>query len=84
VDIHNRPVDHSGRQLNLALSFQAAYTAPIIMMSQNRPAARDRSRHFLSIDSHGALSAALKGLLATPKPCRVYVNQAALGDCWRA
>jgi uncharacterized membrane protein len=28
--------------LNLALSFQAAYAAPIIMMSQNRLAAKDR------------------------------------------
>jgi uncharacterized membrane protein len=28
--------------LNLVLSFQAAYTAPIIMMSQNRQAAVDR------------------------------------------
>jgi uncharacterized membrane protein len=28
--------------LNLALSFQAAYTAPIIMMSQNRQASIDR------------------------------------------
>lgn len=28
--------------LNLALSFQAAYAAPIIMMSQNRQAHRDR------------------------------------------
>jgi uncharacterized membrane protein len=28
--------------LNLALSFQAAYSAPIIMMSQNRQAAKDR------------------------------------------
>src|SRR5262247_3331933 len=28
--------------LNLALSFQAAYAAPIIMMSQNRQAAIDR------------------------------------------
>lgn len=28
--------------LNLMLSFQAAYTAPIIMMSQNRQDARDR------------------------------------------
>src|SRR3984893_13207479 len=28
--------------LNLALSFQAAYAAPIIMMSQNRQAAEDR------------------------------------------
>ena len=29
--------------LNLALSFQAAYAAPFIMMSQNRQAAKDRS-----------------------------------------
>jgi uncharacterized membrane protein len=28
--------------MNLALSLQAAYTAPMIMMSQNRQAARDR------------------------------------------
>jgi uncharacterized membrane protein len=28
--------------LNLVLSFQAAYTAPVIMMSQNRQAAKDR------------------------------------------
>ncbi|HWV36582.1 MAG TPA: DUF1003 domain-containing protein, partial [Thermomicrobiales bacterium] len=28
--------------LNLVLSFQAAFTAPIIMMSQNRQASRDR------------------------------------------
>jgi len=30
--------------LNLALNFQAAYAAPIIMMSQNRTAARDRRK----------------------------------------
>ena len=30
--------------LNLALSFQAAYTAPIIMMSQNRDEKKDRQR----------------------------------------
>lgn len=30
--------------LNLLLSFQAAYTAPIIMMSQNRQETRDRMR----------------------------------------
>jgi uncharacterized membrane protein len=29
--------------LNLALSFQAAYSAPIIMMAQNRQAAKDRA-----------------------------------------
>jgi len=31
--------------LNLVLSFQAAYSGPIIMMSQNRTAARDRIRN---------------------------------------
>lgn len=30
--------------LNLVLSFQAAYTAPIMMMSQNRQADLDRAR----------------------------------------
>ena len=30
--------------LNLALSFQAAYSAPFIMMSQNRQTAKDRLR----------------------------------------
>ena len=30
--------------LNLALSFQAAYAAPIIMMSQNRTTTRDRKK----------------------------------------
>ena len=30
--------------LNLVLSFQAAYTGPIVMMSQNRQEARDRAR----------------------------------------
>jgi len=28
--------------LNLALSFQAAYSGPVIMMSQNRQSAKDR------------------------------------------
>jgi uncharacterized membrane protein len=31
--------------LNLALSFQAAFTAPIIMMSQNRDAIQDRANN---------------------------------------
>ena len=33
---------HSFILLNLMLSFQAAYAAPFIMMSQNRQAAKDR------------------------------------------
>jgi uncharacterized membrane protein len=30
--------------LNLMLSFQAAYTGPVVMMSQNRQAAKDRDK----------------------------------------
>lgn len=36
--------------LNLMLSFQAAYTAPIIMMSQNRQAEIDRQRAVADFD----------------------------------
>jgi uncharacterized membrane protein len=37
--------------LNLMLSFQAAYSAPIIMMSQNRQAVRDRLQSQLDLDT---------------------------------
>jgi uncharacterized membrane protein len=37
--------------LNLMLSFQAAYAAPIIMMSQNRQEARDRMRAELDLET---------------------------------
>lgn len=46
--------------LNLALSFQAAYAAPIIMMSQNRQAAKDRDL----LDHTYADAELLKELLA--------------------
>jgi uncharacterized membrane protein len=38
--------------LNLVLSFQAAYTGPVVMMSQNRQAAKDRdeAEHDYRID----------------------------------
>lgn len=38
--------------LNLVLSFQAAYTGPVVMMSQNRQSAKDRdeAEHDYSID----------------------------------
>jgi len=36
--------------LNLLLSFQAAYTAPIIMMSQNRQSEIDRRRSILDFE----------------------------------
>ncbi|MGC4107936.1 MAG: DUF1003 domain-containing protein [Thermomicrobiales bacterium] len=40
--------------LNLALSFQAAYSAPIIMMSQNRQATKDRlaAEHDYKVNVH--------------------------------
>lgn len=43
--------------LNLALSFQAAYAAPIIMMSQNRQAAIDRAAatHDYDVNTKAAL-----------------------------
>jgi uncharacterized membrane protein len=44
--------------LNLLLSFQAAYTAPVIMMSQNRQAAVDRERAMSDYDIN--LKAALE------------------------
>jgi uncharacterized membrane protein len=37
--------------LNLLLSFQAAYAAPIIMMSQNRQEAKDRIRGQLDYET---------------------------------
>ena len=43
--------------LNLLLSFQAAYTAPVIMMSQNRQAAKDRiaARHDYEVNLRAQL-----------------------------
>lgn len=35
--------------LNLVLSFQAAYTAPVILMSENRQANRDRQKEALDL-----------------------------------
>jgi uncharacterized membrane protein len=41
--------------LNLALSFQAAYTGPVVMMSQNRQAAKDRdeAEHDYEVNREG-------------------------------
>lgn len=44
--------------LNLVLSFQAAYTGPIVMMSQNRQA--DRDRHQADFDLETNLAAKLE------------------------
>ncbi len=41
--VHGAPFDpYPFILLNLVLSFQAAYTGPVVMMSQNRQAAKDR------------------------------------------
>jgi uncharacterized membrane protein len=41
--LHRKPFDpYPFILLNLTLSFQAAYTGPIVMMSQNRQSAKDR------------------------------------------
>ncbi len=41
--LHGKPFDpYPFILLNLALSFQAAYTGPIVKMSQNRQASKDR------------------------------------------
>lgn len=46
--------------LNLALSFQAAYAAPIIMMSQNRQASKDRleAEHDYRVNLHSEMEIA--------------------------
>ncbi|MGE3143112.1 MAG: DUF1003 domain-containing protein [Hyphomonadaceae bacterium] len=47
----SRPVDpYPFILLNLLLSFQAAYTAPIIMMSQNRQEDIDRARSIQDLE----------------------------------
>lgn len=52
--------------LNLALSFQAAYTAPILMMSSNRQEALDRERMItileMESDDHNNIDLLLKHL----------------------
>jgi uncharacterized membrane protein len=47
--------------LNLALSFQAAYSAPIIMMSQNRQAVKDRlaAEHDYTVNVHAEAEIAM-------------------------
>lgn len=41
--LHGKPFDpYPFILLNLMLSFQAAYTGPVVMMSQNRQSAKDR------------------------------------------
>lgn len=48
--------------LNLMLSFQAAYTAPVIMMSQNRQDSKDRLRGELDYDVNRRAEAEIQGL----------------------
>jgi uncharacterized membrane protein len=48
--------------LNLLLSFQAAYTGPVVMMSQNRQSARDRDEAEHDYEVNREAFAALKRL----------------------
>ena len=48
--------------LNLMLSFQAAYTGPVVMMSQNRQSARDRDEAEHDYEVNREAFAALKKL----------------------
>ena len=48
--------------LNLVLSFQAAYTGPVVMMSQNRQSARDRDEAEHDYEVNREAFAALKKL----------------------
>lgn len=48
--------------LNLAMSFQAAYTAPVIMMSQNRDAQIDRRRAIADYDVNTTAEGEIKTL----------------------
>ena len=48
--------------LNLALSFQAAYASPIIMMSQNRQDTRDRLRSELDYEVNRRAEIEIQGL----------------------
>jgi uncharacterized membrane protein len=48
--------------LNLLLSFQAAYTGPVVMMSQNRQSARDRDEAEHDYEVNREAFAALKKL----------------------
>jgi uncharacterized membrane protein len=54
--------------MNLVLSMQAAYTAPMIMMSQNRQAARDRleahNDYLINMKAEGEIRAILEHLVA--------------------
>lgn len=54
--------------MNLVLSMQAAYTVPMIMMSQNRQAARDRleahNDYLINMKAEGEIRAILEHLAA--------------------
>ena len=48
--------------LNLVLSFQAAYAAPIIMMSQNRQAAKDRLEDRIDYETNAHAAREIAGV----------------------
>ncbi len=63
--------------LNLMLSFQAAYTGPVVLMSQNREAARDRDEAEHDYEVNREALELLRGLLADQSEMRSALNRIA-------
>jgi hypothetical protein len=58
--------------MNLFLSLQAAYTAPMLMMSQNRLAARDRLEAHNDYEINRTAEEEVRAVRVTrPSPCHV-------------
>jgi len=51
--------------MDLVLSFQAAYTAPMIMMSQNRQAARDRTEAYNDYEINQKAEVEIRAIMDT-------------------
>ena len=60
--------------LNLFLSFQAAYTGPIVLMSQNREAQRDREAAQNDYDVNKRAELEIKNVLGSIHHLRVMVE----------
>jgi uncharacterized membrane protein len=63
--------------LNLVLSFQAAYTGPVVMMSQNRQAAKDRDEAEHDYEINQETFERLKRLEATTAEVRDLLRRLA-------
>ncbi len=69
--------------MNLLLSLQAAYTAPMIMMSQNRQAARDRleahNDYLINLKAEAEIRAILNHLVAQDRALEIIVEEEVRG-----